>query len=530
MLRAAWDLTELGWRVFPIRGGKKLPATEHGCKDATVDQEQIERWFLRTNHNLGLATGPESALWVLDVDVKTHDDGRIEDGHATLRDLEATHGQLPATVEQRTPGGGRHLFFAWPEKGDIRNSARTKLGEGLDTRGVGGYVVVAPSVRSDQGGKAYEWVRRPGETKLAPAPAWLLKLVQGERKPASPAAPPVPAPAAGAGDRLSPYARKVLDNQCDRLRQAQPGTRNSTLNEVGFILGQFVGGGAIPEALAQQHLYAAIAAWGADKDQKKTHGTLDRALAAGRAEPKSVPTPRPSGRGDGVRSVGVPMATPRPRLVAGSVDHGPPPATVDAIWSATLPCEDVHAAALLLDAVGIDAVRPPASLRACVDLAWPPGELDGAGGAGSTAALVAAMSRLGRPRAALYIVALSDRGVPAALTDPLTGEVHPPGQTVGPARGASIHLGEPQPGGELVLTLGLSTGLALRARLTAGGPAVWAVVTPRDLASIELPAALARLRLVVPPSKDPAVEEAVKAAAAAHQRPGRTITLARVTP
>jgi hypothetical protein len=212
------------------------------------------------------------------------------------------------------------------------------------------------------------------------------------------------------------------------------------------------------------------------------------------------------------------------------VDHGPPPATVDAIWASTLPCEDVHAAALLLDAVGIDAVRPPASLRACVELAWPPGDLDGAGGAGSTAALVAAMSRLGRPRAALYIVALSDRGVPAALTDPLTGEVHPPGQTVGPARGASIHLGEPQPGGELVLTLGLSTGLALRARLTAGGPAVWAVVTPRDLATIELPAALARLRLVVPPSKDPAVEEAVKAAAAAHQRPGRTITLARVTP
>jgi hypothetical protein len=302
MLRAAWDLTELGWRVFPIRAGKKLPATEHGCKDATVDQEQIERWFLRTNHNLGLATGPESALWVLDVDVKTHEDGRIEDGHATLRELEAAHGQLPATVEQRTPGGGRHLFFAWPEKGDIRNSARTKLGEGLDTRGVGGYVVVAPSVRSDQGGKVYEWVRRPGETKLAPAPAWLLKLVQGERKPAPPAAPPVTTPAAGAGDRLSPYARKVLDNQCDRLRQAQPGTRNSTLNEVGFILGQFVGGGAIPEALAQQHLYAAIAAWGADKDQKKTHGTLDRALAAGRAEPKSVPTPRPSGRQRGSRS------------------------------------------------------------------------------------------------------------------------------------------------------------------------------------------------------------------------------------
>ena len=59
---------------------------------------------------IGCPTGPglgASGAWVLDVD--------LPEGPATLAALEDKRGPLPATVEQRTGGGGRQLFFKWTE-------------------------------------------------------------------------------------------------------------------------------------------------------------------------------------------------------------------------------------------------------------------------------------------------------------------------------------------------------------------------------------------------------------------------------
>ena len=45
-----------------------MPATAHGCKDATTDPERIERWWTATpDANIGVATG---SLLVVDLDVK----------------------------------------------------------------------------------------------------------------------------------------------------------------------------------------------------------------------------------------------------------------------------------------------------------------------------------------------------------------------------------------------------------------------------------------------------------------------------
>jgi hypothetical protein len=525
-LRAVWRMADLGWRLFPLQAGRKIPlGGTAGCKDATDDRDQLDRWFLRGNLNVGLATGADSRIWVLDVDIKKDDKGAlIEDGHATLAALIARHGALPDTVECRTPGGGRHLYFAWPAKGEVRNSARTKLGAGLDTRGVGGYVVVPPSVRSDVGGKAYEWVVDPlvgGEVKLAPA--WLLKLVQGEaRAEPAPADPETGNPvsvsrsASPPPDRMSAYARKVLDNQVGRLRSAGPGTRSDTLNEVSFILGQWVAGGSIPEDLALHHMRAAIGGWGADKTPKKTTDTLERGFVAGKAQPRTPPAPRFG------RSAAGPAAVPG-RGRSAPQRELPPPADVETIWSAADHPDHFHGIARLLDGIGIASHLPPPSIRARGDLPWPPSG-EGAGACGPVTALVAAVARSGRPRAALWLVAVDDDGRPTAPVDPLTGEVVGPGLMLGPGRGGAIRLGEPAPGGSLVVAAGLSTALRLKAGGRAGGVPIWAVPQLDDLAAADLPTDIRQLTVAAPHAN----AEAAAAAARTFARPGRLVLLLKV--
>jgi hypothetical protein len=84
---------------------------------------------------------------------------------------------MPTTVECRTGGGGRHLYFAHPG-GLIRN--KVGLVPGVDLRGDGGYVVAPPSVHSS--GVRYLWVEghRPGSTAIAALPDWVLRRAVDE--------------------------------------------------------------------------------------------------------------------------------------------------------------------------------------------------------------------------------------------------------------------------------------------------------------------------------------------------------------
>ena len=173
-LIAAHEYAERGWRVIPIKPGGKYPAGfgEWQLK-ATTDPAIIEGWWNGTHkgYGVGIATGPESGVWVLDIDVA---DGKA--GDDTLAELERINGALPETCTAITGSGGGHMFFTYPTEGDpVRNDAARRLGHGLDVRGDGGFVVAAPSIHPVTG-RAYEWdVGLPDD--VADAPAWLLKLV-----------------------------------------------------------------------------------------------------------------------------------------------------------------------------------------------------------------------------------------------------------------------------------------------------------------------------------------------------------------
>lgn len=204
MLWAAQQYVAMGVPIFPVwpiraddtcacngrfgycAGAGKHPATKwrHGTREElpTRDLAQAERWWgagfrfgLRCSaFGIGVPTGAMSGIYVIDVDNKSN-----KNGSATIAALVAKHGPLPAGPRVATPSGGWHFLFRDP--GDAYGSTVEVAGVGIDTRGEGGCVIVAPSMHKS--GKRYVFdptallsMYLPGN--LPPVPAWFLKLLE----------------------------------------------------------------------------------------------------------------------------------------------------------------------------------------------------------------------------------------------------------------------------------------------------------------------------------------------------------------
>jgi len=120
---------------------------------------------------VAIPTGERSGLLVLDVD--------SGEGTDSVALLELSRGQPPKTARAATGRGGVHLYFRYPSPQElmsaglytqqVRNS-QGLLGDGLDVRGEGGYVVAPLSNRA----RAYRWLDRS-----PPAGAsWLLACLK----------------------------------------------------------------------------------------------------------------------------------------------------------------------------------------------------------------------------------------------------------------------------------------------------------------------------------------------------------------
>lgn len=66
LLTAALRYAELGYPSSPCAPGGKALLTEHGVYDATIDPEQIERWWVQ--HPQANIAIPTAGLLVLDID------------------------------------------------------------------------------------------------------------------------------------------------------------------------------------------------------------------------------------------------------------------------------------------------------------------------------------------------------------------------------------------------------------------------------------------------------------------------------
>ena len=165
-LKHALRLAEKGFHVFPLQDGKKTPRIKGYTDLATTDTAQIERWWQTwPDANIGIATthfNGGGALLAFDVDNKNG-----KNGASSFAAFCIDHKlDPPETFTQTTPTGGKHVIFRVPEA--LRQGAGV-LGEGLDTRSGGGYVVGSGSVID---GKAY--TDNGAATAFAPAEAVVL--------------------------------------------------------------------------------------------------------------------------------------------------------------------------------------------------------------------------------------------------------------------------------------------------------------------------------------------------------------------
>ena len=138
-LAVALRLANSGIYVFPCTPEKK-PYFKPGVHAATLDAEQIKEWWGKYPDALvGIACGP-SRLFVFDCDVKNGAKG-VSAFLGHVEKLGISVGGNPAT---QTPSGGVHCYFRLPDGAEHGNSVDTV--NGIDTRGVGGYVIAAASV------------------------------------------------------------------------------------------------------------------------------------------------------------------------------------------------------------------------------------------------------------------------------------------------------------------------------------------------------------------------------------------------
>lgn len=140
---AALYYAQVGLHVFALQGGAKIPHKGFKWRDeATTDPGQIVAWWQRwPDSNVAVATG--HLVDVIDIDgpAGVHSWAQLEDLPPVL-----------GTVS--TPrAGGNHLYVAATGDGNAAG-----MFPGVDYRGLGGYVVAAPSVNAD--GVPYTW-RRP---------------------------------------------------------------------------------------------------------------------------------------------------------------------------------------------------------------------------------------------------------------------------------------------------------------------------------------------------------------------------------
>ena len=270
-----WQIPfDAGFTVIPIRKGTKIALGRWKIWQAQAPTlAQLKAWAANDT-NVGIVTGKQSGCFVLDLD-------------SAPAHVLATARGLPETITAKTPRGW-HVFFEYPEF-PLRNGAR--VFEGADIRAEGGYVNAAgseyqPSPAEQAKGKQageYRWINSPRETPLAPAPQWLLDMLNPTDTPPTmtlPNFPPMPQ------SNHTPYGQSALWRELGQLSLATEGTRNDTLNACAFKLGQLAASGQLDEGQAKQALAAAASQTGLD--DQEIRDTIESGWTKGRLSPRGA--------------------------------------------------------------------------------------------------------------------------------------------------------------------------------------------------------------------------------------------------
>ncbi|MGJ4971515.1 phage/plasmid primase, P4 family [Bradyrhizobium sp. HKCCYLRH1073] len=272
--RLMGQFVERGLPVLPLVGRQKRPAIKRGLKAASTDKNELKRYFRKNPRaNYGICTGGTSNIFVLDIDGPT--------GRRSLAKLIAEHGSLPKTVTVLT-GEGEHRYFRGTGT-PIKNSAGS-LGEGLDVRGDGGYVVGPGSVHPSGSVYTFKEGRALDDVAIAIAPAWLIALVTPDH-PQAAARVKLEVPT-NMSRRLKAYVEAALDRELERLSRAPHHQRNHCLNRSAFRLGQLLPYGSLDEEGCARKLSDVARRIGLEESEIMP--TIRSGLSAGSQSPRGL--------------------------------------------------------------------------------------------------------------------------------------------------------------------------------------------------------------------------------------------------
>jgi hypothetical protein len=269
-----------GWAAFPCKPRGKTPLTGNGCKDATTDLGQIQRWAEQhPGCNWAIATGSASGGNLLVVDV----DGIWDTPGDAWTEILNSAGGMPDTPTVLSGSGhSMHWYFSLPDDVRVGNSAG-KLARGLDVRCEGGYVIAPPSEHPS--GCRYEWVRHPSDAFVKRIPAPLLDLLLPKARRLPPAPPRIAASSTS-------LALRILDEECRRIAGAVVGTRNQTAFAASAAVGNLVAGGELVLSAAARALLEA--ALGCGLPQREAENVVANGLEVGLATPRMLRTRKAS--------------------------------------------------------------------------------------------------------------------------------------------------------------------------------------------------------------------------------------------
>ncbi len=150
----ALSYAEKGWYILPLhsivnekctcrrqcRSPGKHPRINKWQSKASTEKSAIQNWWKRwPTANIGLVTGKQSGLVVIDIDPRNGGDKSLQN----LIDSYDGFKPVLATYEVKTGGNGTHYYYAYDKP--FKSFKKHGLGEGIDIKADGGYVLAAPS-------------------------------------------------------------------------------------------------------------------------------------------------------------------------------------------------------------------------------------------------------------------------------------------------------------------------------------------------------------------------------------------------
>jgi hypothetical protein len=260
---AAFVFAQADIPIFPCVTYGKRPLTHEGFLEATSDIDQIGVWWTRwPMANIGLPTGSESGIEVVDVDV-TH----AASGFAAF-DRARAAGLLEGELARvRTPSGGMHVYF--PAMGSRPQRCWQVASAHIDFRANGGYVVVPPSTLETENGRVSYRLSLVSTASSKPVDAIALRDFISPRSPRMPQGRGVVSSVEAA--RLAQWVSRLQEGERNRgLFWAA-----CRLFEAGFAAA------AVEATLGPAARTAGLPAW----EISATIGSAGRQITAGRPGP-----------------------------------------------------------------------------------------------------------------------------------------------------------------------------------------------------------------------------------------------------